>query len=97
MTKEHASNLFKVLSDPNRLLILKRLIDGETCGCTLIDNLDISQPTLSYHLKTLSDSGLTKTKKEGTWKKHTVNTDLINELITFLIDLKSSEPGCKTK
>ena len=51
--------MFKALSDENRLKIFELLIDGETCGCTLIDKLTIKQPTLSYHLKTLADSGLT--------------------------------------
>lgn len=48
MNKDYAS-LFKALSDDNRLTILKLLIQGETCGCTLIDKLPITQPTLSYH------------------------------------------------
>ena len=55
MEREVAS-LFKALSDENRLVILKRLIEGETCGCTIIDNLSISQPTLSYHLNILKNN-----------------------------------------
>ncbi|NCU33595.1 MAG: transcriptional regulator, partial [Candidatus Moranbacteria bacterium] len=56
MNKEIAL-LCKALSDENRLTILELLIRGETCGCTLIDKLPITQPTMSYHLRTLSDSG----------------------------------------
>lgn len=57
--------LFKLFTDDNRIEIIKRLIDGETCGSTLIDDLPITQPTLSYHLKAISNAGLTTSKKEG--------------------------------
>lgn len=88
---EEYSLMFKALSDDNRLKILKRLIQGETCGCTLIDKMPISQPTLSYHLRLLTESGLTTAYKEGNWKKHFVNKDKIDQLIQFLTELKNSE------
>jgi len=96
--KEKA-DLFKALSDPHRLIILKRLLAGETCSCTLVEGLPITQPTLSHHLKMLSDLGLTSTHKEGTWKKHLVNIEKIDELIDFLIELKTTQVtelgGCR--
>ena len=82
---------FKVLSDPNRLEIVRLLLKGETCGCTLIDNLPISQPTLSYHLKAITRAGLAIAKREGNWIKHYVNRDKIDEMIEFLEGLKNME------
>jgi ArsR family transcriptional regulator len=94
MQKEYA-NMFKALSDENRLKILELLIQGETCGCTLIDKLPIKQPTLSYHLKTLTDVGLTKAYREGNWIKHHVDLAKIDELIQFLTELKVSQASCE--
>ncbi|MBN2605356.1 MAG: winged helix-turn-helix transcriptional regulator [Bacilli bacterium] len=85
------SVLFRALSDPNRIKILELLIQGETCGCTLIDNLSISQPTLSYHLKQLSDAGLVKSVKEGTWNHHYVQKEVLAEIIQFLSTMKDIE------
>ncbi|MEF3693110.1 MAG: metalloregulator ArsR/SmtB family transcription factor [Acholeplasmataceae bacterium] len=93
MNTDYAT-LFKALSDENRLLILKLLIQGETCGCTLIDKLPITQPTLSYHLKILTEAGLTKAYKEGTWVKHHVDHDKIDLIIKYLVDLKNEETAC---
>lgn len=93
MNKDYAS-LFKALSDDNRLTILKLLIQGETCGCTLIDKLPITQPTLSYHLRILTDAGITHAYKEGTWVKHHVNHEKIDELIQYLTDIKNGEKTC---
>lgn len=95
LTIEQAAQLFKALSDPNRLLILKRLIEGETCGCTLIHNLPISQPTLSHHLNTLTQHQLTLAHKEGTWKKHHVNKAQLDTLIQFLTELRDAETSCE--
>lgn len=87
-------NLFKALSDDNRLSIIKLLVKGETCGCTLIDKLPITQPTLSYHLRILTEAGITIAYKEGTWVKHYVDHDKLDLMINFLIDLKKSEKSC---
>lgn len=95
LTIENAAQLFKVLSDSNRITILKRLVEGETCGCTLIHNLPISQPTLSYHLDTLTKNHFTSATKEGTWKKHHVNKTQLDELIQFLIELRDAEASCE--
>ena len=87
---------FKVLSDPNRLEIIELLLKGETCGCTLIDKLTISQPTLSYHLKTITKAGLATAKREGNWIKHYIDKSKIDEMIEFLLTLKeANEPSCK--
>ena len=47
----------KALSDENRLRILQMLRSGEKCACKLLEELNISQPTLSHHMKILCDSG----------------------------------------
>jgi ArsR family transcriptional regulator len=93
MDKNYAA-LFKAISDENRLTILKLLLQGETCGCTLIDKLSITQPTLSYHLRILTDAGITQAYKEGTWVKHHVNHEKIDQMIKFLTDLKNEETSC---
>jgi len=93
--KEQVATLFKGLSDENRLMILELLLTGETCGCTLIDKLTITQPTMSYHLKHLTESGLVKAFKEGNWKKHHVNMDRIDQLIAYLEQLKKIKAESK--
>jgi|SRR5690554_760485 len=93
MTKEIAL-MFKALADENRLKIFELLIEGETCGCTLIDKLPITQPTMSYHLKALADAGMTTSIKEGVWKKHHVDMDQIDRLIKYLENLKEIKGQC---
>jgi len=88
---EKMALLFKAMSDENRLKILSLLLSGERCGCTLIDQLPISQPTLSYHLKWLNKVGLTKSYKEGTWNKHEVDKEMLNRVIDYLIQLRDTE------
>lgn len=94
MNKEIAT-YFKVFSDPTRLEIIELLLKGETCGCTLIDKLTISQPTLSYHLKTITKAGLASAKKEGNWIKYYIDREKIKEMIAFLKGLKEAkETSC---
>ncbi len=89
------AQMFKTLGDPKRIEILNRLAGGETCGCTLIDNLDITQPTLSHHLKVLSNTGLTRTNKVGNRIHQKINFEAIDTLIEYLNQLKSSQTGQK--
>ena len=84
--KEYA-NIFKVLSDVNRIKIIELLIKGESCSCELINELPISQPTLSYHLKLLAEYGLITSDKVGNRVNHTVNKDKVNEVSDFLKSL----------
>lgn len=89
---------FKVFSDPVRLEVIKLLLEGESCSCTMINRLPISQPTLSYHLKQISDAGLATAKREGNWIKYHINKDKIDDMIRFLQmirDIESVDKGCK--
>ena len=88
---EKYARLFKVLADVNRLKIIELLIKGETCGCTLIDNLPISQPTLSYHLKMISEAGLADSKREGNWIKYYINKNKLTEIKLFIEKIRDTE------
>ncbi len=60
----------KALADPTRLKLVSMLAarpDLEACVCDLPEALDVSQPTVSHHLRVLSDAGLVDRRKEGTW------------------------------
>ncbi len=92
------TELLKVLSDENRIKIIQLLVKGETCSCELISQLPISQPTLSYHLKHLSDAGLISSEKVGNRVNHTVNKEVLIHLSEFIKGLTvCSDPYCEVK
>lgn len=74
----------KALGDPNRLQIVQMLADGERCGCKLLEAFDITQPTLSHHMKILCDCGLVNARKEGKWHHYSINTNVWNEFSNFI-------------
>ena len=75
------------LSDENRVMILKMLIDGEKCGCKLLEAFEITQPTLSHHMKILCDSGLVDARKEGKWSHYSVNRDVVRAFGKYIREI----------
>jgi len=74
--------IFKAMSDETRLKILTMLTRGKTCACKILEAFNFTQPTLSYHMKQLTDSGLVDGVKEGKWVHYSLNkerVDLISE------------------
>ena len=67
--RDHGADakVFKAFCDVNRLQILELLRSGEKCSCVLLEDLNISQSTLSYHMKILCDSGIVVSRQEGKW------------------------------
>lgn len=65
----------KALADENRLAILLALQHGEKCGCVLLEELNITQPTLSHHMKLLCDSDLVAGRKEGKWMYYSISKE----------------------
>lgn len=74
--KSEYLRVFKAFSDERRLRILEILCEGgEECACVLLDDLDISQPTLSHHMKILCDSGIVTSRKVGKWNYYAINDE----------------------
>jgi len=71
------ARLFKALADPHRLRIINVLASsgGSVCGCDLEEPLDLSQATVSFHLKKLFDAGLLDREKRGVWVYYSLNRE----------------------
>lgn len=70
----------KALADPGRLRLLSLLMaapDGEACTCDLTEPLGLSQPTVSHHLKRLTEAGLVTGERRGSWTYYRVDTDAL--------------------
>lgn len=80
MSNQRLSELLKALSDPMRRRIMALIHQGEKCGCELIHRVDISQPTLSHHLKVLSTAGLIQGIKTKSRVNYTVNMKALESL-----------------
>jgi ArsR family transcriptional regulator, arsenate/arsenite/antimonite-responsive transcriptional repressor len=81
------SPLLKALADPVRLRLLSLVAshaDGEACVCDLNDAFDLSQPTISHHLKVLHEVGLLDRSKRGVWVYYRVKADALADLGTLL-------------
>lgn len=74
MNEKKTAAIFKAFCDENRIKILKLLQTGEKCGCQLLDELHITQPTLSHHMKILCDSGVVTGRKEGKWMYYSISS-----------------------
>ena len=64
---------FHALSDPLRIQILELLREQELCVCDLCDRLGVPQSKLSFHLKTLKEAGLVRSRQEGRWIYYSLN------------------------
>jgi len=85
------TEIFKALSDDNRLRILGILGSGESSACEILKNLNISQPTLSHHMKVLQSVELINVRKSGQWTYYSLNGSKLDEISEFIIGLKPSK------
>ena len=79
--------LFKALSDPVRLRLLSLIAShagGEACVCDLNDAFDLSQPTISHHLKVLHEVGLLDRSKRGVWVYYRVRPEALRDVAKML-------------
>lgn len=67
--------VFRAFADANRVRVLELLCEGEQCACILLDDLRISQPTLSHHMKILCASGIVKSRRVGKWNYYSINKE----------------------
>ena len=90
MNKIDVALICKALSDSNRLEIVQMLSEGEKCGCKLLERFEITQPTLSHHMKILVESGMVNDRKEGKWHYYSLNAEILSDFKNFIEML-----GCK--
>jgi ArsR family transcriptional regulator, arsenate/arsenite/antimonite-responsive transcriptional repressor len=90
LTAEQAQQvapLLKALADPVRLRLMSLIAShpgGEACVCDLSGAFDLSQPTISYHLKVLHDSGLLDRDKRGVWVYYRTRTEALAAVGTLI-------------
>ena len=86
--------LFKALSDPNRLMIVDMLSCGELCACVILEKFHITQPTLSHHMKTLTDCKLVSGRKNGKWTYYSLNDEIAQNFKAFLDEVTTAKENC---
>lgn len=85
MDNRKTAMMFKAFCDENRLQILELLRDGEKCACRLLEEMQITQPTLSHHMKILCDSGVVVGRKEGKWMHYSISENGLAEIKKCLV------------
>lgn len=78
---------FKALADPVRLRLLSLVashLDGEACVCDLVGAFDLTQPTISHHLRVLRDAGLVTSTRRGTWVYYRVVPEALTALTSII-------------
>ena len=75
LNEKKIAMIFKAFCDENRIRILKLLTTGEKCACKLLEEIDITQPTMSHHMKILCDSGIVVGRKEGKWMHYSISPE----------------------
>lgn len=92
---EELADAFKAIADPGRLLLLSFIADqpdAEACVCNLVEPLGLTQPTVSHHLKVLTEAGLLERERRGTWMYYR----LVPERVSALRDALALPGGGKS-
>ena len=95
--------VFKALGDETRLKIFTKLAKGrcecppgkctcKVCACHILEEFDFTQPTLSYHIRQLTECGLIEARKNGRWVHYSVNRERAALLSDFLAGINE---GCE--
>ena len=97
MNEIDAAKICRALGDPNRLQIVQMLSGGEMCACRLLEHFQITQPTLSHHMKILCECGLVNTRREGKWSHYSLNCGTLADFRVCIEQLsccKDEKAGC---
>ena len=97
MDERKMAIIFKAFCDENRIRILKMLTSGEKCACKMLDELNVTQPTLSHHMKILCDSGVVVGRKEGKWMHYSISSEGVKIATDCLKELTSINFRCENK
>ena len=86
-TAEQLARVFKALGDPTRVRLLSLIAastDGEACACDLIEPVNLSQPTVSHHMRQLVDAGLVTREQRDKWAYYRVVDDTLQAVAAAL-------------
>lgn len=89
--------VFKALSDETRLKIIEMLSCGEMCACDILEFFQITQPTLSYHMKILTESSLIDSRRQGAWMRYSINAEKISVVAEYLNCITTEHELCICK
>lgn len=93
--------IFKAFCDENRVRIIKLLRSGEKCACKILEEIHVTQPTLSHHMKILCDSGIVIGRKEGKWTHYSISSEGTEYAINCLQEItkisSATEKSCCDK
>lgn len=89
--------LFKALADETRLKIVKMLVEEGKCPCHILKEFNITQPTLSYHTKILSEAGIIEATRKGALMECRVNAEKIKQIQKLFDALGNQLKGINSK
>ena len=87
MDNKEIATMFKAFCDENRIQILEMLREGEKCACHILEEMQITQPTLSHHMKILCDAGVVVGRKEGKWMHYSISEIGLENVMNYLNEL----------
>lgn len=87
---ENQAKIFRAFCDVHRLQILELLRSGEKCTCKLLEDLDIGQSSISYHMKVLVESGIVESRQDGKWTHYKISDTGSTEAMELLKEITSA-------
>ena len=88
------TKVFKALGDPKRAMIVDMLSCGELCACDILEKFEMSQSTLSHHMKILRECGLVNGREEGKWMYYSLVAEAIEKTKQFFCAITSDKENC---
>ena len=95
MNETEIALICKALGDENRVQIIKMLTGGELCACKILNAFNITQPTLSHHMKILTECNLVNWRKEGKWTYYSINCEKFSEFKSAVSEFTCKTPNLK--
>ena len=87
MKEKQIAVIFKAFCDENRIKIIQSLRLGEKCACKLLEEIHVTQPTLSHHMKILCDAEIVVGRKEGKWTHYSISQKGVEQAKKYLDQL----------
>lgn len=88
------AKMLRAMSDPKRLRIVDMLSCGEMCACKILEEFQITQPTLSHDMKVLAEAGIVNQAREGKNIYYSLNADALNAMHQTLGRMFEDKPDC---